>query len=243
MTLHDRFLSVVFLALTAITVLGLAGTHALADDVVCVQCKNPDLTYRCNVLRPDGSRAQAAFQYFCIKELAKEGAHQSCSVKRNGGDVCEGLEKTLVYGGTVPSRPVNSGVAGESSVDADGLADVGPPAVRTPDGGPAEAGDSEPKTLIELTDQAAEDTKKQLKKTGTAIGGAAKKTGDTVVGAVKKTGATVGSAVKKTGKVVGSAAKKTGKVVGGAVKKTGTAIGGAAKSTLNCVTSLFSNCF
>ena len=235
----NRFLSVVAPLLIAVLMLGFASSEGRADKVVCVQCKNPDLTYRCNVLRPDGSPAQAAFQYFCIKELAKEGAHQSCSVKRNHGDVCEGLEKTLVYGGL--ERPgtggmTASGEAGETAVD-------GSPDGPLPNGDPAKAGNGEPKTLIELTDQAGEDTKKQLKKTGAAIGGAAKKTGDTVVGAVKKTGDTVVGAVKKTGNAVGGAVKKTGNAVGGAVKKTGKVVGSAAKSTLNCVTSLFSNCF
>ena len=206
-----------------------------ADDAICVVCKAPDLTYRCKVMRDDGTMASGSFDFFCIKEIAREGVHKSCSVRRSGPEICEGLQKTLVYNGAPRKRPQQDNFTQDpgARLDPNGSPNgnvVGEGTSRDTDADTDKAG--EPKTMYELTDKAVKGSKKQLKKTGVAIGGAAKKTGDAVVGAVKKTGQTITRAVKNTG------AK-----VGGAVKKTGKAIGGAAKSTLNCVTSLFSNCF
>ena len=229
-------------------VLTLGTKVSQASDAICVVCKGPDLTYRCNVLRNDGTSAGREFQYHCLKEIAREGAHQSCSVKRNNSGLCEGLEKTIVYDGVAPNKPANSGMSTSAGTGSASGAGTGTGTVimdpsgrsaastqvenRANDAPEDEVGGGEPKTLIELTDQTVKGSKKQLKKTGAAIGGAA-----------KKTGAAIGNAAKKTGDTVVGAVKKTGSTVGGAVKKTGKAIGGAAKSTLNCVTSLFSKCF
>ena len=218
------------LVLCAVILIAQPGSSR-ADNAICVVCKAPDLTYRCKVMRDNGIMASGGFEFFCIKEIAREGAHKSCSVRRGGGKICDGLQKTLVYNGAPRKQPEQDNFAQDpgSRLDPNALSgrediarDINNDANKT----------SEPKTMYELTDQAVKGSKKQLKKTGDAIGGAAKKTGDTVVGVVKKTGQTITGAVKNTGSTVG-----------GAVKKTGKAIGGAAKSTLNCVTSLFSNCF
>ena len=222
-------------AIACITMFSVPG-RGRADDAICVVCINPDLTYRCKVLRDGGLMAGSRFQFFCIKEIAREGGHQSCSVRRLGTGVCEGLDKTLVFNGRMPESPVGRDAAGGPGVTPDPGGEVGA-------GEAAQNKAGEPRTLIELTDQTVKGSQKQLKKTGEVIGGAAKKSGEVISGAAKKTGQTIVGAVKKTGTTVGGAVKKSGEAIGSVAKKSGEVIGSAAKSTYDCVTSFFTNCF
>ena len=70
----------------------------------CVTCSGPDAVYRCEVESADGKTiSPERAQLFCIARLAKDGAHDACSVRRRDKAECSGLVKRYPFDGTLLS--------------------------------------------------------------------------------------------------------------------------------------------
>jgi hypothetical protein len=202
------------------------GAAALAQASVaseyCVVCAGPDATYRCQVggVAPTGRETDPRLQLLCISEIAKSGAHDSCSIDRKAtsagaGEACPGELRVIA----APIGPPPG--ATPAAVDAPGLP-PGDPSLG-PQGEPhidpadpaAEAApqkDKVPQTMEELAGQTVKNSKENLQKAGDAIGG----TGNAIAGGAKQAGEKIGDA--------------------------GSAVGTAAKKTWNCLASLFNDC-
>jgi hypothetical protein len=129
-----------------------------------------------------------AMQLLCIQQLAREGGHRSCAVRKASGE-CLGEARELAYatpdlGAPVPKEfPVEEGSAL-------------PEAAATP--APPPASSAEPDTLIELAGQTIDGTGKQLKKAGETIGDLTSDAGEAIGGAASKTGSTIKNVAKST---------------------------------------------
>ena len=73
--------------------------RAAAADEVCVSCSGPPAVYRCTVdeaSKIDSYRhAKRVLQLACITELAREGGHGQCGVRRSGPEGCIGLDRKI----------------------------------------------------------------------------------------------------------------------------------------------------
>lgn len=149
--------------LAAIAALGFS-TSAAAAQEICVACTKPDTIYRCQIAGAEGAGgvrfADRVAQYVCISELAKQGGHATCAVKRDGFSTCLGDIRVV--------QATSSG--NEPAVEAPG-ASAEKPQAAAPETGP-------PKTMLELAKRTGEASKEQMDKTGAALGGAMKKTWD-----------------------------------------------------------------
>jgi len=143
--------------------LGLSGPASAQE--ICVACAKPDATYRCQIAGADGAgaikHADRVAQFVCISELARQGGHASCAVRRDGFSSCLGDVKV-----------VNLATAGkdQSAVEAQAINAEKPPAA-APETGP-------PKTMLDLAKRTGAASKEQMDKTGEAVGGAMRKTWD-----------------------------------------------------------------
>lgn len=209
------------------------------EEAYCVTCVAPSQTYNCVVETPPAVRAAQSLQLYCVFQLARQGGHQSCSVKRNVS-VCPGIQTILVYQGPTRPDPQHNDLETTAGSAQGHTAKSQPPANSThnPTMMPERAGaieqpdqDEEPKTLIEATEQAVKSSGDQLKKTT-----------KTVTDATKDASEGVGNVAKKVGTAVTETTNKVTKSVTETTKKAGHAVGKAAKSAYDCVTSLFSDC-
>ncbi len=187
----------------------------------CVSCFGPQKTYKCNVDNLTGGH-DSALGLHCVINIAKDHNHASCSVNKRQSEACDGKPIQYVYNKATPSS-----VAGNNRI-LPGADDTTSGSLQKPSQKPqsertgsltkpkASQKKKEPDTLIELTDQAIEGSKKSIKKAGEKISNTADK--------------------------IGNATKKTTQVVSNTAKKVGNEVGNAAKSTFTCITSLFANC-
>lgn len=217
-----------------------SGSSAWGGQPYCVSCVGPEQSYACFVETPPGLQAKQSLQLYCVFQLARQGGHQSCSVKRSSGGNCQGIETVLSYSG--PSEPAPQPSDFETATASEGepymepaatdpgVADSArPPAAGEPEHQPPEQEkkSGEPRTLIEATERAVDSSGEQLGKAGKAV---------------KNAGATVGDVASKATKTVVDATKDAAKSVSDVTTKAGKAVGKAAKSAYDCVTSLFSKC-
>jgi hypothetical protein len=183
----------------------------------CIECKDPDQIYNCQVDTPHANPSDKGLQLYCIIRTSKDGGHRSCAVQSNSGESCAGTLKT--YSFNAPSLPPEI----RSRVDQFRNSQKKKAQEQT---APPQKG-GEPETLIDLTGRAVKASKKGLSNTGQARSGA---TGSAT--------GNVGKAARGVGKGVTKAAGK----VGSATKKTGSAVGSAAKTAYDCLKSLFKEC-
>ena len=168
-----------FRAAVAIAAVLAASAAAVAGEV-CVTCNGPDANYRCQIesggkLERAGERAA---QYVCVTELARQGGHASCSVRRDGFPSCVGDLKIIdLTGQAPPPAPAPAPAVPAAAADA---APPGPAAA------PAEAQSGPPKTMVELAKRTGEASKAELQKTGRAVGGAVQKTWDCLTSLFKQ---------------------------------------------------------
>jgi hypothetical protein len=103
---------------------------------VCISCQSPDAQYACIV--DDALNASSA-SLVCIEELARRNGHASCRAGTKAQPPCPGLAVALqpAVGQTAPLLGAN-----------------------------APAAPSEPGTLLELGDQVAKNSSKQLEQAG-----------------------------------------------------------------------------
>jgi hypothetical protein len=133
---------------------------ALAQEV-CVVCSGPDASYRCTVEKAEkigrfGNVGDKALQLVCAKELARQGGHDKCSARRDGGaDACTGALTTLPLASLIEAAQAPPPAPVIAAVPVD----------------PAKAVDPKsepPRTVLELAQRTGETSKKQLKTVGTA---------------------------------------------------------------------------
>lgn len=184
----------------------------------CVICSDPDQTYRCQLNTLGASSGNKGMQLYCIIRLSKDGGHKSCAVRAASSAVCEGPVRTYAF--TAPAIPSKL----KNAADKIRNSGNGTPDIQET---PANQNEGEPKTLFEMTGRAVKASRKGVKNTRQAVGGAA--------GATTRK---VGNAARGAGKGVTKGAQK----VGAATRKTGSAVGNAAKTALNCLKSWFKEC-
>lgn len=184
----------------------------------CVICNGPEQTYRCLVNTPSNSSGEKGLQLYCIIRVSKDGGHKSCAVRDDTSVACAGPIKTYTFTAPAISPQLRSAAEKIRKSRNGELVDQ--------NASPEQKG-GEPKTLIDVTGRAVKASRKGLKNTRQAVGGAASSTTQKV-----------GNAAREAGKGVSKTAKK----VGSATKKTGSAVGSAAKRAFHCLKSWFKEC-
>lgn len=163
-----------------------AATATIAGAVEhCVVCAGPDAVYRCQIDAVATGRREAGAQLVCITTLAKEGGHQSCSVRRAASETCLGPLKVVSLPevgadgeGAEPGASAGSGPAGASAA-AQQPALEPKAAPQTVEALATETARNSGATIKSAGDTVAETAKaagEQIGKAGSAISGAAKKT-------------------------------------------------------------------
>ncbi|MGI9524087.1 MAG: hypothetical protein ACR2PG_20830 [Hyphomicrobiaceae bacterium] len=149
-------------------------------DAICVQCEQPDLTYRCLPHISEEYRdllsGSRALRVACIRDIAKTMAHQSCKAKRSSDGHCDGEDFALdlnrlaaQHARRIPFLKPNDRKLHHSHP-------------KNPNEGVAEAdqaldrADRPPRTVVELAQRTAKSSKKQIQGAGEAVGDTMKKT-------------------------------------------------------------------
>lgn len=77
-----------------------AACDVARGEEICVMCYDPPAVYRCKTAA--GANAQAQVHLACLQQIAADGAHGSCSIRRGlSGSECGGPLRTV----SVPSVP------------------------------------------------------------------------------------------------------------------------------------------
>ena len=160
-----------------------------------MSCDGPVAHYSCAIEGVGAVSEDARLKFYCMTELAKAGAHASCSIDRAQQKPCSGAAKTL-------AAPAGYQIAPPHAADGSAATDAAPPkpvskaAAETtiPKSPPAEP--APPRTVKEMVDQSA-----------AAAGQGSEQVKDTA----KEAATQAGSAVEKAGNAVGAAAKKSWK--------------------------------
>lgn len=266
---HDatvRFTRISAPTLAASLVLAAFGMAMIAPAAArdfCISCSEPDAIYNCQVETGFTRPAEAAAKLHCIKELARRGAHRSCSVSRNSETLpCGGEPVVLAPPAATPAGPG----------DAPAILPAGTPPNALPSGRPTEVIGShgeqdyrfaparvepqerpqtephveEPrKQPGDLRDAEPLDATQQSAPAHTTEEAAAEepkkrpnKPPKTVEELAIRAAEDSQKGLQKAGELVTDTAKSTGK----GIENAGKAVGNAAKKTWECVTSLFSKC-
>jgi hypothetical protein len=122
---------------------------------------------------------------FCASKLARERGHQSCATER-GVKACDGAIVEFAYDPAAAPEAFNAGAAGPAPLD------------QQPES-------AEPETLADLTNDAVDNSAKNMEKAGETLGEAARNAGQATTNALKGAGKAIGDATKKTLKCLGSA--------------------------------------
>lgn len=192
--------------------------YSLAGELICVSCDGPAQTYVCDVEAGSATVDRAALQLYCAINIAKDKQHATCSYKRVTTSQCSGQKLSYSYLG--PSNPVptnqqvlpDTNQKGEIQFETE-LKTGNQETIAAPK-------EEEPKTLIEFSEKAVKNSKKQLKKTGEAVS----------------------NATSKTGKLVVDSTKKAGETIAGTAKSVGKSVQETSKSTWECISSFFNKC-
>lgn len=187
------------LAPVSVALLLWALSHGAAAQEYCVTCTGPDATYRCVIGGEASAAARSArAQFLCITELAKAGAHASCSAARGQNTPCPGETRTVMFSladpgappphdasAPQPKRPPPMTPAGAPA----GGHDLAPVAVPPPEQQqttaappPADTGSAGEETPPKQSavEEFADKTGKAVNDTGKAVGHAVKKSWDCV---------------------------------------------------------------
>ena len=139
-----------------------------AAEEVCVSCSGPAAVYRCTVDEAGKiesyRQAKRVLQLVCITELAREGGHEQCRVRRSGPEGCLGQDRTVSLVSSVDALAAKAEAEAAAGAVYEPETAVEPP--RKP--GP-------PKTVEELARRTASASKEQFQKTGNSVSDAVKK--------------------------------------------------------------------
>ncbi len=155
-------------------VVAMAVTPVAAASEVCVTCSGPPAIYRCTVdeaSRIEGYRhSKRVLQLACITELAREGGHEKCSVRRTSSDdICFGQERQISIIGSLDALAERA----QTEAEVEGVPQALTGIEQPPPEQPKKAGP--PKTVEELAQRTASASKEKLEKTGDSLGKAVKK--------------------------------------------------------------------
>jgi hypothetical protein len=151
---------------------------AVAQDI-CVICSEPSAVYRCQL--EAGAKAAPQNQLHCMQQLAKEGAHASCAVRRSlSGAACDGTLRIV-------AAPAQSAPA---------IGETIAPKAPNPSSTPASAPNAEPPaTVAEAARRAKAGTDAQFKQAQDQLRTSTEKTG----GALKRSWDCIASFFKRCG--------------------------------------------
>ncbi|MEW5965177.1 MAG: hypothetical protein AB1749_16655 [Pseudomonadota bacterium] len=152
----------------------------------CVVCAGPDAVYRCQIDAVASGRREAGAQLVCITTLAKEGGHQSCSVRRAASEVCPGPLRIVA----LPEGEANGDGAGPAAP----VVGSGPAPAATGAQQPAADQKGAPQTVEALAKDAAQGSGAAIKSVGETVSGTAKAAGQQI----EKAGGAIAGAAKKT---------------------------------------------
>ena len=183
-------------------------TGALVAGELCVSCTGPDASYRCTFKGNGSPSLVPGLQLTCISQIAKQGGHQSCTIERNRQKPCDSTAKIFAMpeafaapaeGDAKPVLPDAEPVVPQKKAEpvivppADHAADPSAAPEPEPAAGPT-GEETPPRTVKEIVDKSAANTKDSAEKAGAAVDGAAKSAGS----ALEKAGTAVSNAAKKT---------------------------------------------
>lgn len=174
------------LGLAAGLLIGMSPTPLQANDY-CVVCNGPDAVYRCVASDPGLASSATALQILCIKELARQGGHQTCAISRHTRDDCAGGQVSLstgpaAYPPTRASEPPRPDGGGDASQGRN------PPQEKTQGrvaGGTAASAVVAPAPAADAPGGPLQSAADALKKGASAVGEAAKKSWDCVASLFK----------------------------------------------------------
>ncbi|MEQ1611875.1 MAG: hypothetical protein ABL904_03915 [Hyphomicrobiaceae bacterium] len=156
---------------------GVLGISVAEAQETCVVCSGPAAVYRCTIEKADkiarfGSMADKAIQTVCIKEMARNGGHETCAVSRETAPaICDGIQRqiplTSLLDAARPAPPKPATTPVPSALPAPVPTAASPPTVAIPVK-PADPKDSPPRTVQELAERTGENSKKQLESFGEA---------------------------------------------------------------------------
>ncbi len=192
-----------------------AARVAVAEPAIfCITCKNPDQTYRCQVIAD--FRSRDALRLYCVIRTAREGNHASCSVERNVA-VCNGVAKVYSYDG--PAMP---------DMASDPQLTLLP---HQPEQGQvATQKDRSPKTMVELGGRAVDASRARWRRT---FGGSAESAPVPLTPAEPLPAST---------ESINASAESAPGPMRRAAQSTGAAVGGFTRKSYRCVLSLFRDC-
>ena len=178
----------------------LIGTTSAHAGEFCVQCSEPAAQYRCAISQGGALTTPPGGGLPCIRELARQGGHKTCAIRRNDPAACDG--KLLVLAPDPNSQiPPNSPLVEQkppSDTQADAQQGTDPinsdqvqdeQALST-----KEAPDAAPKTVEELAKKTYESSQENLATAGRVVVDTASKTG----GQIQNAGEFVGDAAQTT---------------------------------------------
>lgn len=148
------------------------GATTAAAQEACVVCSDPATVYRCTVEKSEklsrfGIAGEKAVQTVCIKELARQGGHASCAVRRDTSMAnCDGVVREISLASLLEAAP-------EQPQPASPPQEAAPAPLPAK---PVDAKDAPPRTMQELAERTGQQSKQQLKSVGDSVGNAASKT-------------------------------------------------------------------
>lgn len=178
---HQRMMKRSTLAMrgTAVLVLVVAQAVPARAQDICVICSEPSAVYRCQL--DGGAKIGPPQQLFCMQQLAQQGAHASCAVRRGvSGSACDGPMRIV----TAP--PLPAAASGEAALPRTSNTLSRPPTASTGD---------PPATVAEAARRAKAGTDAQFKKADEQWRASTEKTG----GALKRGWDCVASFFKRCG--------------------------------------------
>lgn len=256
---HQRFIKpVLTMIAVALAGAGFVSAPAAARDF-CISCSQPEAVYSCQVETGFTLPAEAAAKLHCIKELARRGAHRSCSVSRRNDDVpCEGEAVVLAPPSAIPAGPDSPPANLPAAMPPNALPSGRPSEVigsqgeqdyRYAPAQPAPQRDDARTTVDERHNGGVANQQHERPPSQGPEGQADQTVQDepkkrsnkppkTVEEMAKRAAEDSQKGLKQAGELVTDTAKSTGKTI----ENAGKAVGNAAKKTWDCVSSLFSKC-
>lgn len=173
-------------AIAGLTVVWISPVHA---QEVCVVCAAPEATYRCAIEKSEklgrfGRGGERAIQLVCAKELARQGGHASCGVRREAtGAACAGEQRilsiaTLLDAVVPPEAAAPAAPAPPPGPQPVATVGVAPSPALPQEVKPVDTAAAPPRTMQEMAERSSAKSKQQLKDAGSAVGGAFERTWD-----------------------------------------------------------------
>ena len=135
----------------AMTLSAVAGSSSSHAQEACVVCDGPSAVYRCSVEKSDrlarfGSVGDKALQHVCAKEMARQGKHEKCSVKRDVSLAsCDGAPRMITLASLLEAETAPQPA-------------TPPPPIAAPKSTPSSGASAPPKTAASASAKAEPET-------------------------------------------------------------------------------------